>query len=152
MADLAYTADELEYIFDNTTRRAKYKDNRIMFYHMAGMKNAEKKAVANQVAGIVQLRNPDRFKNLDSKTGASFEIVLNTEADRDWLMNYLNEKEVIAKGPGGDADLTNYSGREGDDGEDEGGFLSGNTATIVIIAVLIAAIIGVVIWKRRKKH
>ena len=152
MADKAYTADELEYIFDNTSRRSKYKTYRIQFYFMAGMNNAEKKAVANKVASIVQLRNPDRFYDLKSKTGESFEIVLNTEADRDWLLDYLNKKEVIARGPGGDADLTDYSGREGGEGEDEGGLLSGNTATIVIIAVLIAAIIGVVIWKRRKKH
>jgi len=147
MANTAYkfNGSDLEEVYYATTSVKKYGNKKIQFtYEEKGNKDA-----GRMIADVFQRTFNGTYKDYYGVGGKTMVVKFIDKASRDEAFDTYNSEVKSSLDGKGPADLHDWTGKNGEK-QNSNSALSGNTLYI-IGAVVVAAIIGFVIWKRRKK-
>lgn len=144
MSNFKFTGPDIEQLYDSCTKAEKYKKQCIKFFYTNKSKEA-----GRGIAAIIQRTFPDTYQKYGSVGGKAMYVqFISTEARDEAYDIYTSELEASLNGTG-PGDLKSYRGNS--NAESGNSKASGNTLYIIGAVMLVVAIIGLVIWKRRKK-
>lgn len=141
-----FNGADLEEVYYLTTGVAKKGYKKIKFtYEEKGNKDG-----GRTIADVFQRTFNGTYKDYGSVGGKDMWVKFNSEESRDKAFDAYNAEVKSSLNGKGPADLHDWTGKNGEKQATENSVLSGNTLYI-IGAVVLLTVIGVVIWKRRKK-